>query len=59
MIDFSILSLLQESRETVNFVTLRLFKHQLNEDLVGPFIVKEIHVSDECLDQNMVMVPFN
>ena len=51
VIDFSILSILQESRETVNFVTLGLFKHQLNEDLFGPFIVKEIHVSDGCLDQ--------
>ena len=51
VINFSILSFLQESRETVNFVTLGLFKHQPNEDLFGPFIVKEIHVSDGCLDQ--------
>ena len=35
----------------MNFVTLGLFKHQLNEDFVGAFIVKEIQVSDGCLDQ--------
>lgn len=48
---FSLLSLFQESRKVLNFVTLALFKHQLNEDLVGVFIAKDTQVSDGCLDQ--------
>lgn len=52
--DFNFLSLFQESRELVNLVTLGLFKHQLNEDFVGAFIVKEIQVSDRRLDQKLL-----
>lgn len=41
--DFSLLSLFQEPKKIVplGLATLGLFKHQLNEDLVGAFIAKE------------------
>lgn len=49
--DFSLLFLFQESKEIVSSVTLGLWEHRLNKNLVEAFIAKETQVSDRYLNQ--------